>query len=110
MSQRLEEFAPTLKCLSKLSKERKARWLKENLSDELVICLCECAKNLLKGTIPLKEKQRKELSKRKKSLRNLVDKSISLKTKKRIIQSGGFLGALLGPIVSILGGLFGGNQ
>jgi hypothetical protein len=33
-----------------------------------------------------------------------------MKTKKKIVQSGGFLGALLGPIVKVLGGLFGGSN
>jgi hypothetical protein len=36
-----------------------------------------------------------------------VLKKTPLKTKKKIAQTGGFLGALLAPIVKILGGLFG---
>jgi len=30
-----------------------------------------------------------------------------MKAKRKIVQSGGFLGAILGPIVKVLGGLFG---
>jgi hypothetical protein len=40
-------------------------------------------------------------------LRRLALKKTPLKEKKILIQSGGFLGALLGPIISILGNLFG---
>jgi len=43
-------------------------------------------------------------------LRKLVLKKTSLKNKRKIVQTGGFLGALLGPIVSVLGSLFGGGQ
>jgi hypothetical protein len=42
-------------------------------------------------------------------LRELALKKTSKKKRKKIIQSGGFLGAILGPIVSILGRLFGGG-
>ena len=110
MSRRLKDFAPTLKLLNRYSSAQKKRWLKRNLDNKLIVCLCECAKNLLRGNVPLSTKQRKALSKRKQALRKLSDKKISLKSKRRLIQTGGFLGALLGPIVSILGGLFGGNQ
>lgn len=110
MSRRLRDFAPTLRLLNRLNSTQKKRWLKHNLNNELVFCICECAKNLLHGNIPLSAKQKKLLAKRKQSLRKLITKKVSVKSKKRIIQSGGFLGALLGPIVSILGGLFGTNN
>ena len=107
MSQRLKRYASTLKQLNKYSDKQKKCWLKNNLNKELVLCLCECAKNLLKGCVPLSSKQKKALSRRKLSLRNLAKKKVPLKKKRRIIQTGGFLGALLGPIISVLGSLFG---
>jgi len=67
--------------------------------------MSECAKNLLKGNIPLKPHQRSSLKKRKAAIRQLAKKKVSLQSKKKIIQRGGFLGAFLGPIISILGGL-----
>jgi hypothetical protein len=36
-------------------------------------------------------------------------KKTSLKKKRKILQKGGFLGALIPPILSVLGGLFAGN-
>jgi len=43
-------------------------------------------------------------------LREIALKKTSLRKKQKLIQSGGFLGALLGPIISVLGGLFNGAR
>jgi hypothetical protein len=37
----------------------------------------------------------------------LILKKTSQRKRRQLVQSGGFLGALLGPIVSVLGSLFG---
>jgi len=84
--------------------------LKKHCSSEFVACICECVKNLLLGNVPLSATQKKRLSSKKKALREIVLKKTSLRKKKSLIQRGGFLGALLGPIISILGGLFNGQQ
>lgn len=110
MSRRVKQFAKTLRRLSRLSESEKKRWLKSNLNKDFVHCICECAQNLLRGKVPLNKKQKSALIRRKKNLRELVRRKVSLEKKKKIIQRGGFLGALLGPIVSILGGLLGGNN
>ena len=107
MSQRLKKYAPYLCILHRsLPKVRKAL-LKKNCSPEFLRCLSECAKNVLNGNVRLTPIQKKQLSKQKKLLRKIVLKKTPLKTKRRIAQTGGFLGALLSPIVKILGGLFG---
>jgi len=41
-------------------------------------------------------------------LRETANKTTSLKKKKQIIQKGGFLAAILPPIIGALGSLFGG--
>ena len=110
MSKRLEEFAPTLKLLAKCSKPRKQRWLDDNLNDSLILCLCECSLNILRGNVPLKPKQKKLLEKHKKCLRQLINKKISMKNKKKILQDGGFISALISPIISVLNGLLGGGS
>jgi hypothetical protein len=107
MSKRVSQFAPTLRLLNRYSESRKKHWLKTNLDKDLVQCICECSKNVLNGKVPLNKAQKKLLTRRKKTLRELVKRKVSLKRKKKIIQTGGFLGALLGPIVSILGNLVG---
>ena len=107
MSQRLRKFAPYLRKLHKLKNKQRAAWLKANCNKDFIYCVCECAKNILKGKVPLTQTHKKQLTKRKTALRNLARKKLSLKKKQKIIQSGGFLSAILGPIVSVLGGLLG---
>ena len=110
MSRRIERFAPTLKLLHRYTNAQKKKWMKQNLDREFVFCMCECVKNLLKGKVPLSQAQKRSLARRKKVLREFVKKKVSLDKKRRIIQTGGFLGAILGPVVSILSGLLGGRN
>ena len=84
--------------------------LRKHCNADFVRCICECVKNLLKGNVPLSPAQKKKLSSKKKHLREVVLKKTSLRKKLKLIQSGGFLGALLGPIVSVLSGLFNGAR
>ena len=110
MSHRIRKFANTIKKLHKCNDKEKRRWLKLYLNKDFVDCACECAHNILKGKVPLTKTQRNSLIKRKSKLRQLVKRKTSIKKKKQIIQSGGFLSALLGPIVCVLGSLLGFNK
>ena len=71
-------------------------------------CLCECARNVIKGNVKVTPTQRKAIVKRKKLFKKFVLKKTSLKNKKKIVQTGGFIGALFGPIAALLGGLLAG--
>ena len=110
MSQRLKKYAPLLQLLNSASPAVRKRMMKNACSSEFVKCVCECASNIIKGNVPLTASQKGQLSRRKRLLKKLVLKKTSLKNKRKIVQSGGFLGALLGPIISVLGSLFGGAQ
>lgn len=77
---------------------------------ELLTCLCECSKNVLKGNVPLTTNQKSHLRRHKRALRELALKKTSKKKKVALIQKGGFLGALLTPILSLLGGWLGGSS
>jgi len=59
-----------------------------------------------KGNVPLSDRQKSELRRKKKDLRALSLKKTSLQQKRRILQKGGFLTALLPPILAFLGSLF----
>jgi hypothetical protein len=107
MSKTLKKFAPYLRVLEKSTPYIRSRLAKKHCSPEFIKCICECAKNLLVGNVVLTPEHKRRLARHKHSLRKLVLKKTSLSGKKKIVQSGGFLGALLGPIVKILGGLFG---
>ena len=107
MSQRLKKYAPYIKLLGKASPKVRSSMIKNNCSPEFIRCICECVKNLIKGNVPLTPQQKQQIGRRKRVLRKLVLKKSSLKSKRKIIQTGGFLGAILAPIIKVLGGLFG---
>ena len=82
-------------------KQRKA--VIEHADNGLVDSLCECALNLLKGHVPLSRAQKKKLAKHKRGLRDLTDKKVGRKKKKAILaQRGGFVGALLAPVLKTI--------
>ena len=62
-------------------------------------CFVDCAHNILEGNIPLGLKEKKRLAKYKEQLRTLRKKNTSDRKKKQILQKGGFLPALLAPIL-----------
>jgi len=99
-----------LKALHKASPGARKTLLKKHCNRDFVCCITECVKNLLKGNVPLNSIQKKKLSSKKKVLRQFALKKTTLNKKQKLIQSGGFLGALLGPIISVLGGLFNGAR
>src|SRR6267154_2230536 len=107
MSQSLKKYSSYLRMLQKSSPKVRSTLTKKHCSPEFIKCICECAKNVLVGNVALSSEHKRRLKRHKLSLRKLALKKTPMKIKKKIVQSGGFLGALLGPIVKILGGLFG---
>jgi len=67
-------------------------------------CVSECAKNVIKGNVPLTARQKEKLRRSRKDLRALSVKKTALRRKRRILQKGGFLGALL-PLLGVLSSL-----
>lgn len=65
---------------------------------ELLLCLCECAQNILNGNVTLSKSHLKKLQRYRTDVRNLAKKRTAKHTKKKILQKGGFLPALLAPI------------
>jgi len=62
----------------------------------------------LRGNVPLTSKQTTKLRRNKKNLRSLATKKTSLKKKRQILQKGGFLAALLPPVLWLQGGALSG--
>jgi hypothetical protein len=110
MSDKLKKYVPYLRLLFKAKPNVRNAMLRDHCSDDFVRCICECATNVLKGNVPLTPAQKSQLTRRKRLLRKLVLRKASLKTKRKIIQTGGFLGSILGPIIKVLGGLFGASS
>ena len=111
MAQRVCTHAYEIVALDKVkeSKKKRNRIIDEGGLD-LVRCICDCVHNVLRGNIPLKEKEKKRLERHKDCLRKLVNKKILDEKRKHLIQEGGFLGALIPTLVSIVGKLFTGQQ
>ena len=72
---------------------------------QFIDCVSESAKNVLKGYVPLTDAQMSKLRPRRQDLPALSVKKTSLTKKRKIIQKGGFLSALLAPALSVLAGL-----
>ena len=106
MSRRMKDHAPYLQVLAKGNATQRQGIL-NGASRELVLCLCECALNVLNGNVPLSSLQKKKLSKHKSRLRQLVSKSTPIAKKKTLLkyQKGGWVSALLGPVLGVLGSL-----
>lgn len=71
---------------------------------KLIRVICECAYNILKGSVPLTHQQKTHLRKHIKQLRILVRKGDKIEKKRKIIvqRGGNFLPTLLLPIVTTL--------
>ena len=106
MSKRITQHAPLLRHLSK-AKPNMIKAVIKTGDKDLINVFCECALNVLRGVVPLTKVQRSRLTRYKGCLRDLVNKRTSNLRKRQILQRGGFLGALLPPIIGILGGLLG---
>ena len=106
MSKKLDYYAPLLRKLKRASPSVQKRMLSKCCDRDFINCISECCKNVLNGNVKLTSSQLSGIRQRKKTLRKLAAKKTSLIKKRKLIQKGGFLGALLGPIVSVLSGLF----
>jgi len=94
-----------LKRIRKLGKRAKREYVRK-CDKEFVDCVSECAKNVIKGNVPLTDRQKTTLRPKRNDIRALSLKKNSLRKKSKILQKGGFLTALLGLVLSILGSLF----
>ena len=110
MSERLKRHVPLLKALAKASTHSRKKFLKNNCSQDFIHCICECVQNILKGRARLSKAHKSKLSRHKNSMRKLILKKTSFKNKKKLVQTGGFIGALLPSLIKIVGGLFGASS
>lgn len=110
MSARIRRNAKTLDFLLNGDKNVTKHIIK-NAHSDLVCCISEVCHNLLRGNIPLTSTEKAKLNKYKTQIRNIAGKKTTQQTKKRLIQKGGFLKALLAPLISLVGplvkGIFG---
>ena len=106
---RARQLLSVLKPINKLPAKKRNQFI-ANCDSKTLCCLCEVAKNILKGNVCLKPTQLTKLKKHRSAIRKLALKRTSLRAKRRILQKGGFLGALIGPAIGLLTSLFAGSR
>jgi hypothetical protein len=101
MSQRVKDHTSVLRRLVSCSKQKRKQILL-NADAELIKTISEIALNTLNSNVELSDDQFKKLCRHKNTLRDLADKRVSVKKKKKKIlrQAGGFLLPLLIPILT----------
>lgn len=104
MSRRVRKFLPVLKQIRQMGDKAKRDFVRK-CDKEFIDCVSECAKNVIKGNVPLSNRQKISLRPRKKDIKELSLKKTSLRKKRNILQKGGFLSSLLAPVLSVLGSL-----
>ena len=105
----LREQLPLLQALKQAKQPQKRKIILAAGGDPLIKCLGECCHNVLTGNVYMHPAQRQKLKRHAAVIRALGDRKTGLKKKKEIlVQRGGFLPALLVPILSAVSGLVGG--
>ena len=101
---RLQAHLPLLKQVSRLPEARKKVFL-ESADGRLIKSICECCVNILNGCIPLSDRQHERLKFNKEHLRRLVHRATPIKEKRKLLQKGGFMSAILTAAIPLIGGL-----
>lgn len=97
MSTKLKRNAALLHTISK-SKPAIAKHIMKTAPNDVIDCIGEVCQNLLRSNIPVSEKYKKRLRRKRKAIRKIADKKTSRKAKRKTIQTGGIL-PLLGPLL-----------
>ena len=96
------------------------KWLKSAKPDQIktfiksadnkfIKTVCECSLNVLRGNVPISIKHKQRLKRYKKDLRQLADKKVSLKHKKKLLlnkRGYNIVSGILKAIVPIVGTFF----
>jgi len=104
MSELTRKYLPVLKRIRKMGNKARKDYIRK-CDRKFVDCVSKCAKNVIKGNVPLSDRQMTQLRRKRQDLRALSKKKTSLRGKCKILQKGGFLTALLPPVLGILGSL-----
>ena len=96
----LRKHRQTLLLISK-SKPRAAKKILKEAPNSLIKAIAEIALNSLNGNIPLTLQKIRKLKRHKKNLREVANAS-TLVSRRRVIQRGGWVGALLSAALPLL--------
>ena len=101
----LIQQAAVLKVLSKTKPKLLKQQIKQ-LPPVVIHTIKRLSKNYIKGNIKLTPKQLSRIRRYKKQLQELALSKTSVARSRRLMQKGGFLTSLIGPIIGILSSLF----
>lgn len=105
MSNRVKKNLHFLKVLHS-AKPGVRKAILQKADKDLIDTICECLHNILRGNLQVSPTVYGKLKRHQKVLREIQAKKTSQKRKKQLlIQHGGFLPALLAPILAIAGSL-----
>ena len=104
MAKRFENNIDYLSVLSKCKPKLRLAIIK-CADEQLIKVICDCAENVLSGNLTVPADAKKKLYSHKHLLRQLRSKKSLKHKKQKLIQSVGFLPALLSPLLGIVGGL-----
>ena len=111
MAKRLQRNLELLKILKNCKTKAQRRTVLKLADKDLIKCVCDCAYNVLQGNVKMSKTKQALLKRHGQKIRKFVDKknrSGGLEKKREyLIQDGGFLPALLAPIIGLAGGLIG---
>ena len=101
MSGRVKRQVLCLQMLNRTKNTKLRKAILEYADADLISALCECAQNILRGTVRLTPGEKVRLRKYKNKLRLIANRRLSIARKRREIQqTGGFLPALLAPLAA----------
>ena len=106
VSARIRRNAPLILALEKASQSVKSATLR-NASKDFVPALVEIAHNIISGGVNITGQHLNALRRHKQAIKELLKKKTTLNRRRKILQKGGFLGLLLKPAISLLGGILG---
>ena len=102
MSGRVKRHVLCLQMLNRTKNTKLRKAILEHADADLISALCECAHNILRGTVRLTPREKARLRKYKDKLRLIANRILSISRRRREIQQhgGGFLPALLAPLAT----------
>lgn len=115
--QRVLRYEREIKALGRAKAGRRKTMLRD-ATDGLILALVDAAKMIIRGEVTMSARHLSNVRRQRGNFERIVKPSTGIANKRRIAQTGGFIGALLGPLLKIgapiiqglLGGLGGGRR
>ena len=101
MSKRIRRNMNAIKALARANTATQ-RAMISTANKDLILSLVELSSNLIKGNVHLTKRQFNQLKGYNSHLKRLVKSNTSERQRRQLLQKGGFLGALLKPLLGLL--------